>query len=212
MTQAVSEKQIVLNKTKKIVKVERDDWAESPRQWDNQAKMFCSHRRYDLGDDFVNKKFNTNDYDSWEELQEAIEETYDVAYITPLSLYDHSMISLHVGSMSGWDCGRVGFAFFTEDTVKEIFGDLYTGKLTEPMIKKLDSILEAEISTYNDYLWGDVYCIAEYDVYEDETGMVKHEELVDSCCGFYFNKDYTAEMAIKDTFGLSKGEYDLIEE
>ena len=88
---------------------------------------------------------------------------------------------------------------------------MYYKELNKPMQDKLLSVIQAEVNTYNQWLIGDVKCIEQYDVYEDENGFVKHEELVDSCCGFYFNKDYTPEMAIKDYFGLNEGEYELEE-
>ena len=34
-----------------IIKVEQDEFASSPREWDNLGKMICWHSRYNLGDD-----------------------------------------------------------------------------------------------------------------------------------------------------------------
>ena len=33
------------------VEIHTDDDAESPREWDNLAKLFCFHGRYNLGDE-----------------------------------------------------------------------------------------------------------------------------------------------------------------
>lgn len=32
------------------LKIENDDWADSPREWDNLGHMICWHRNYNLGD------------------------------------------------------------------------------------------------------------------------------------------------------------------
>ena len=213
MTQALTEaKQIVLNKTKTVVKVTYDDFADNPRDWDMASNWLCFHNRYNLGDTNINKDFDKDDYDNWEEVEDAIKEKYDVAFIVPLSLYDHSVQQVSIGEASGWDCGRIGFAFMTKEQAKEFIPNIDDYKeLNKPMQDKLLSVIQSEVNTYNQWLIGDVKCIEVYDVYEDENGLVEHEELIDSCCGFYFDKDYTSEMAIKDTFGLKDGEYELEE-
>ena len=206
------QKQIVLTKTKTVVKVTYDDDVENPRVCDNASNWLCFHNRYSLGDKHINKEFNRYNYDNWAEVKDAIMENYDVAFIVPLPLYDHTIQQVSIGEASGWDCGRIGFAFMTKEQAKEFIPDIEDYKeLNKPMQDKLLSVIQAEVNTYNQWLIGDVKCIEQYDVYEDENGFVKHEELVDSCCGFYFDKDYTPEVAIKDTFGLNEGEYELEE-
>lgn len=201
-----------LKKTKTLVKVVRDYDAESPRCWDNESNWLCFHNRYDLGDRHINKQFNEDNYDNWDELEQAIKEKYDVVFVTPLSLYDHSVQQIQVGSLRGWDCGRVGFAFITREQARQVIPNIDDYKeLNKPMRDKLLSVIQAEVDTYNKWLIGDVYGIKVYDVFEDENGH-RVEEMTDSCWGFYFDKDYTSKMAIKEFTGLDENEYDLVEE
>lgn len=201
-----------LKKTKTLVKVVHDYDAESPRGWDNQSNWLCFHNRYDLGDKHINKKFNKDDYDNWDEVEQAIKEEYDVVFITPLSLYDHSVQQIHVGSLRGWDCGRVGFAFITREQARQIIPNIDDYKeLNKPMQDKLLSVIQAEVNTYNQWLIGDVHGIQVYNVFEDENGH-RIEEMTDSCYGFYFDKDYTMKDAIKEYTCLDESEYKLVEE
>ena len=201
---------LTLEKQKPLVKISYDDFADNPRGWDNITHMYCHHRNYDLGDKYVNKKFNISDFDNWSEVEDAIKAEYDVAIIEPLSLYDHSLQTVHMGRNSGWDWSNIGFIFMTKEQAKEVLNG-YEGVYTKPMQDKLLSVMQSDIDTYNQYLTGDVHVISLYDVFEDDNGH-RVEECVDSCCGFYFNKDYTVEDAIKDYLCLDKGEYDLVEE
>jgi hypothetical protein len=156
--------------------------------------MVCFHRRYDLGD---KHDYNHNDYDSWEEMEKDIIKREDVAVILPLSLYDHSGISMSVGSPTDrWDSGYVGFIFISKaKALKEYGGKIVTKKLKERLVTYLTN----EVETYNQYLRGEVYC---YEV-EKAVEMVKLSredfnngrfedvedeiewEFEDSCSGFY---------------------------
>lgn len=48
--------------TRKRVRIVQDNEAENPRNWDNQVKLYCWHRRYNLGDE--------HSYDSSDFLQD----------------------------------------------------------------------------------------------------------------------------------------------
>ena len=85
MVQALEQKQIVLNKTKTVVKITYDEYAENPRDWDMASNWLCFHNRYNLGDAHINKEFNKDDFDNWEEVEDAIKANYPVAFIVPLS-------------------------------------------------------------------------------------------------------------------------------
>jgi hypothetical protein len=136
--------------------------------------MICFHKRYDLGD---KHNYSVDDYNSWEEMEKAIlKEEGKGTIILPLYLYDHSGVSISTGSFScRWDSGQVGFIIADKKKILQEFG----GKiLTKKTKEKVVSILESEVSTYSQYLEGEVYGF----IIEDEEG-----EQLDSCFGFYGN-------------------------
>lgn len=127
------------NGNKYTLRVEQDDTAESPREWDNVAKMICWHRRYNLGD-----KHNYDDSFEFlldvarevgiytDEMEDMTNEEImtelrkdDSVCIVPLNLYDHSGITMSTSNgypyNDRWDAGCVGYAYITkEKAMKEI--------------------------------------------------------------------------------------------
>lgn len=107
---------------------------------------------------------------------ELIEDSGKVA-IMPISIYDHSGVSMWLGSPltggMGWDSGCVGFAYITIDDAAEYSCRI----LSEADWKKWAySIMESEMEVYNDYLQGYVYGFEAVDENGDE---------IDSCWGYY---------------------------
>lgn len=148
--------------------IEQDEYADDPRSWDNVTTMACTHRRYRLGDDDTG--YNAGDYNSWADMREVIEADNDVLIIKPLYLYDHSGITISTSPFScGWDSGQIGWVYITRDQWQSIMQ-------SDPTPEKLDSVLEAEVKTYDQYLTGDVY----HFTLEDDIGND-----IDSCSGFY---------------------------
>ena len=144
---------------------------KSPRDWDNLGTMICFHRRYDLGD---KHNYSSDDYNSWEEMKQAIIKEENPAVILPLYMYDHSGISISTTPFScRWDSGQIGFILVSKKKVLEEFGGkIVTAKLKE----RIEKILEGEVETYSQYVEGDVYGFQIVD--EDDN-------IVDSCYGFY---------------------------
>jgi hypothetical protein len=159
------------------LKVIQDSYADSPRDWDNLGTMICFHSRYNLGDEH---SYSIDDYSSWDEMEKGIiKEEGRGTVILPLYLYDHSGISMSVGSFGcKWDSGQVGFIMVNKSTILKEFG----GKIvTKKLRKKVEGILKGEVETYTDYLEGNVYGFQ----IVDEEG-----DSVDSCFGFY-GRDFT---------------------
>ena len=145
--------------------VELDDFgmADSPRDWDNLGVMVCFHSRYNLGDEHTYQRV---DYNSWEEVKEAIMDNHDVKVILPVYMYEHSGVALNTTGFScQWDSGQVGWIYSTSDEATE-------------------DNLRGEVSTYSQYLDGEVYW---YGVYKHEPCSLGHyhTELIDSCGGYY---------------------------
>lgn len=164
------------------VKIHYDMDPESPREWDNVGTMICAHRNYNLGDE----QANFSDYHSWEHIkEELLIEERKAVIILPLGLYDHSGITMYVGSSHDrWDGGQVGFIYCTqEDIDREWSGDK----------EQAEKYLRGEVETYDQYLRGDVYGIT-------ITNPRNGDEL-ENCWGFY-GLEYTREEAnaIADNF------------
>ena len=183
------------------LRIERDEYPESPRDWDNIGTMVCWHRRYTLGDeqpsespeDWLNNLADSLLGDIPERVEEAVNYFYprywyhiaeaylekarsraidqDVVLL-PLYLYDHGGITMNTGGFScPWDSGPVGFIY----TTMELARKEWSGTDEEIRAKAL-ACLEAEVKVYDQYLTGDVWGY----VIEDDEG-----EIVDSCWDFY---------------------------
>lgn len=152
------------------LKIERDEWCSSPREWDNLGTMVCFHSRYDLGD---KHDYNSSDYDSWEEMKNAIIKNEDVAEILPIYLYDHSGITISTSPFGcRWDSGQIGWIYTTKEQSRRWF---LAKRITKRIKRHINEILIAEVEEYDQYIRGNCYC---YTI-EDEDGNE-----IDSCGGF----------------------------
>jgi len=174
-------------KSGNILKVYPDDHDESPRDWDNLGIMVCFHRRYKLGD---KHEYRSEDYGSWDDIEEAIIKNEDPLVILPLFLYDHSGLRMKVGSFAGllpayhaeFDSGQVGFIFARKEDVRKEWGK----KRISPKLRdKIEEILRSEVKTYDQYLSGDVYGFRVVKPTKCPECGDEDEEEIDSCWGFY---------------------------
>jgi len=107
---------------------------------------------------------------SFEDLYTKIEERGTI--ISPLYLYDHSGITISMGSfLCPWDSDLVGWIYMTKDKIAENWGT------DKEAYEKAIKCMEGEVETYDDYLTGNVYGFSV--VKEDE------EDVLYSCGGFY---------------------------
>lgn len=104
----------------------------------------------------------------------------------PVFMYEHSGVALNTGGFScSWDSGRVGYIYYTNRQVCELFNG------NRELAKQA---LEMEVATYGEYINGDCYGFT----VEDDNG-----EVIDSCGGFIGADHYTngirdAVMAIEN--------------
>lgn len=153
------------------------DWDPvNPREWDNFGTMVCFHGRYTLGD---KHGLESPDYSSWSEVRDYIEAELGAMVILPLYLYDHSGISMSVGSPrahhASWDSGQVGFIYCTD-------GDMVANGIKD--IDQAEALLRGEVEAYNRFLTGQVYT---YRVERQVTCQhCQHttKEVLDSCGGW----------------------------
>lgn len=177
-----------------------DENADDPRSWyDHIGKMVCMHKQYRLGD----KQLSPNDFDCWEQVGNYLVEECDAKVILPLYLYDHSGITMSVGSFNDrWDSGQVGFIYVDRATCIREFGEKFS-------VDKIEEILKDEVKEYDYYLTGQVYW---YRIFEKEECVEtcphcneiirkEDEEIeIDSCGGFY-GLDYVREV-VKGELGI----------
>ena len=174
-----------MNKTykigKEILEIVVDEDGSDPREWDNLGKMLCYHDRYDLGDKDLG--YDINDYDGWEEMEEAIIKEEKALVILPLYLYDHGGITINTTGFScPWDSSQIGFIYATEERIKEFMG---VKKIGKRLLKKVEKELINEVKIYDQYLTGDVYGFSIEKVSKCKCCEVESKKHVDSCYGFY---------------------------
>jgi hypothetical protein len=101
--------------------------------------------------------------------------------ILPLYLYDHSGITMKTTPFGcSWDSGQVGYIYITRDKIEEEFGS-HGGRTDDEIAQYLVN----EVTTYDNYLTGEVYGYkVEKKVGCEHCGNVEWEEL-DACWGFY---------------------------
>jgi len=164
----------------KVLQIFNDEWAESPREWDNLGTMAIFHGRYTFGDSV---DFSSDDFNSWTEMENYIKKDLDAAVVLPIYMYDHSGITINTtGFGCPWDSGQVGFIYVTKQKLKEEYS---VKRITDKIIEKAEKVLLDEVETMDQYITGDVYG---YQVIKRslEEGQVR-EEILDSCSGFYGN-------------------------
>lgn len=173
-----------------LLSICQDEDPMSPREWDNLTTLVCFHGRYDLGD---KHNYSSEDYSGWGELRDGILGRENVVVdadgpvIVPLYLLDHSGITMRAGrgfgdvDPGGWDSGQVGWAFVTDEKMRETGAPLNGEHGVRVQ-------LHAEIEQYDAYLCGDVYGYVVQKVETCDKGH-EHSEMVGSCWGFYCEED-----------------------
>jgi len=155
------------------VTVKQDTDPQSPREWDNLAKIICFHSRYNIGE---KHDYKHGDYSSFSEMGEDIIRKENAAVIMPIYMYDHSGICISTKPFScPWDSGQIGWAVVSKEMARKEYS---CKRVTKAIIAKITSVVEGEIETYSQYLEGDVYG------YEETNSEGKD---VGSCWGFFGN-------------------------
>ena len=198
---------------KYLLRIEESWDAEDPRTWDNLGTMLCCNRRYRLGDCNSNEETEEalielcRKYGKTDEEIDEMTFSDEVRFLLnqenicslPLWIYDHSGISMSTGAVDQWDSSFVGLIYVEKENFIECVG-------YEPDDWKAEAtkILREEISTYDDYLQGNIYAYYIYEPTVVITQTMDGDEIsreinekgveVDSCCGIYgLNLEYIKE-------------------
>jgi len=176
---------------KQILEIGQDEYAESPRDWENVGQIIFSHAKYNLGDDH---SINFDEFGSWNEVGN---ELFKDGYFLPVYMYEHGSIALSDKPFScPYDSGQIGIIGITKEKIKEYFGV----NVDLELVKKS---LISEIKTYNSFLQGEVYFYNLYDIEKCNLGH-EHLEIVDCCSGFY-----SIDNIIEELY-LNKKEKDIV--
>lgn len=154
------------------IEIGQDEYAESPREWDNLGYMVCQHSRYTLGDDNLEYHGESilDDLKRYIEVQGL--KLSDIVYL-PLYLYDHSGITMNTTGFScRWDSGQVGWIYVTKEQIRREYG---VKRITKALREKVETVLKGEVATYDQYLTGEVYAWS----------ILEGEDTVEAVCGFY---------------------------
>lgn len=160
-----------------IVKVMADLDPSSPREMCNLGVMACWHRTYLLGD--VQPK---DQPDEWLKANAP-----KGSIVLPLYLYDHSGISMSVGSFGDlWDSGQVGWIVATPDAIRKNF---LVKQITKKVRDQALAVLKSEVETYDHFLTGNVWSFVIESTHDcSECGSkVREDDVSYSCGGFYGN-------------------------
>lgn len=156
-------------KDKWELKISYDEFTESPRDWDNLGQICVSKScRY------CENEYEDSDSLTWYNENDDLKTLERRGYIVlPLSVYDHSGVSIYIGSKcDAWDSGRLGWYIVSKEKVRKEYG---VRRISPKLLEKVKAILKSEVETFNHYINGEVY----------EFSLYHNDEEVDSCGGFY---------------------------
>lgn len=157
-----------------------EDCTFDPREDDNFGTMACFHNRYSLGDKV---EFNSDMFEGWDEMEDYIRKELKAVIILPLYLYDHSGVSIKVGSFVGkaihaeWDSGQIGFTYATKEDIRK---NWIVKNVSKKLLKKAEEVLKGEVEHYDQYIRGNVYGFSIEDTDGNNVGG----------CGGYIGEDY----------------------
>lgn len=187
----------------------------NPRtDWDNPWEWYSNHRRYSFDyrdgkrleiDDVYTADWDKEDHGD-ESLCEAIlRQNPDFLDVQPIYLFDHSGLSVSLGSFNDpWDSGVGAIAVITRKKAEEYWPDLKGDD--EKLKERAYKALESEVEAFDKYLRGDVY------------GYIVHanDGEGDSCFGFYDIKDALEEgaacVSVKDATSRILSGLDIVNE
>lgn len=182
-----------------------DEYAESPREWDNVATIVSKSGNWDISDkgwrmnakefaEFLHKKLDKKcpEIKGLKDIDNIVNCGNAKNHIVckPIYMYDHSGQTISLSPFGcPWDSGCCGYIFVFKDKILNDFE-----RATEDNWRDIaDEIIQSEIDIYDDYIRGEVYgyCLEEGHTVEHKdsvTGAIwtsTEYEVVDSCCGFY---------------------------
>ena len=145
----------------------KSEYSDNPLEYTPEIIVACKHGRYNLGNMRLNDLLTQYDYNGdYDNLKEIMDYMSTYGTVFPVSMTDHSYLSVYVGKPNDyWDSGYIGIVF-----IQSSYMDKYG--YTESYINDI-------LDTYTQYLNGEMYAYVVEKYTSD--GM----EYVNSCCGYY---------------------------
>lgn len=150
------------------------------------TEIYCkeSHDRYIDADSSITESEIAEDMTEELSLNEKLEliEASGEVVMLPISMYEHSGITLWLGSKdhhpdARWDCSSIGFAYIEKSTAEKEMSNRLLPEGSDFDWKEWSyKIMEGEMKDYDTYVRGEVMAFN----IEDEDGNV-----FDSCGGYY---------------------------
>jgi hypothetical protein len=146
--------------------VSYDTEPESPRHdGENLGTIWGWHRRYNLADANAGEPFSftLDDFGRWDKLKEAMSKAYPGIVVLDVWLYDHSIQHISTTSFVGrahhaeWDSGQYGVVYALPEQIRKWFG---VKRVTERVREKARAVLASEITLFDQYISGAVYCVS----------------------------------------------------
>lgn len=114
----------------------------------------------------------------------------------PISIYDHSGVSIWLGSTKGhvdarWDCSTIGFAYMEKSTAEKEYVPTEEYKTWQAWAIH---VMEAEMSVYDQYVSGECYGWSILD---------EHDDVIELCGGYYgsnYNEKFKECESIVDSY------------
>ena len=155
--------------------IERDEYTENPREWENLGEFFTRSARYVESE--LDSTLDFSDY-TLEELEKALEKQ---GYICArVSVYDHSGVRVYLGSpCCRWDSGYIGLYVVNKQRARDW---LNVKRITTRIKKKIFDIMESEVNTFNNWLNGNIFYF----------NVERNGEQLDSCGGFIADSERDA--------------------
>ena len=149
------------------ITIKPDEYSDNPLEYTPEIIVACKHRRYNLGNMRLNDLLSQYDYNGdYDNLKEIMDYMSTYGTVFPVSMTDHSYLSVYVGKpMDRWDSGYIGIVFIQSS-------DMSKYGYTESDINNI-------LDTYTQYLNSEVY------TYVVEKYTSDGMEYVNSCCGYY---------------------------
>lgn len=187
-----------MEKTRKLIVYRQENIYEEndPRQNDNYTKMVCFSRNYNLGD---KTNYRKDDYEDLEALKEAIRINENPLLIKPIYLFDHSGITISLGSFHDpWDSGQIGWCYITQETLDRLGGKL----------EDIQNYMDQEFAEYKAYVEGEVYGFRVEESWICECCQSEIIKVLDSCIGFL--RTTTMKDMLKDMKAVVDEEFDQL--
>ena len=163
------------SKDKWEIKINYDSDPDSPRNWSNLGEICVSPGcKYTKDESGIGDEANLE----WCRAGDDKNELESRGYIVlPLSVYDHSGVSIYVGNKCDhWDSGQIGWYIASKEKIREEYG---VKRISKKLLEKVKDIMINEVKTYNHYINGEVYGFTLY----------HNGEELDSVWGFYDSDD-----------------------